>query len=335
MLNFLAPILIINFFSMLTLASINYSLVFNQILKLILALGIIYIISNTVSQFWDTTASAFYVLSLILLTVNLIQMHQINRWVSIAGIAVQFSEFAKISLILMLAKFLSIYEMTIMNFIKASLIILIPTFLIFKQPNLGTSLIFLATGFGMIWMRGINRKAIIGFFIALVAALPILWSKMLPYQKSRIIAFLNPTADPQGSSYQTIQSIIAIGSGGLFGSSGLHNKLGFVPENHTDFLFSYFCERFGFIFALILICVIFFSIINLLNYEYVKDKFTKFFVTGFAILWLVESIMNIGMNLGLLPVTGIALPCFSYGGSSLLSFCIMYGIVFNLLKNKC
>lgn len=332
--SFLLPLFVVTSFSLLTLISINYQLFQSQLIKLCFAFAILFLVSKIPNRLFEISAKFVYIGALGLLAINLLHFSQIKRWVNVFGFFVQFSEFAKIALILTLAKFLSANKMNIRTFCYASILVLIPTIMIFKQPNLGTAIIFASIGFGMIWFKGINTKAIVAFAVSIFSCLPFIWMRMLPYQKSRILAFINPTADPRGSSYQTIQSMIAIGAGGILGSDALQNKLGFVPENHTDFLFSCFCEQYGFIMAAILLSSIFFGMHKLLSYTQYKDEFTNFFIVGFVLMWFVEVTMNVGMNIGILPVTGIALPGFSFGGSSLVAFFIGYGIILNLIKNR-
>jgi rod shape determining protein RodA len=313
----------------------NFKLFITQFYKVFLALLLIYFISKTSDNTWFTMAKPLYFFSLILLMINLLGTNNINRWSNIGGVFIQFSEFAKVSMLLMLSKFLANNEMKPINLIKAICIILTPSILIFKQPNLGTALIFLTTGFSLIWVKGVNKKILYAGNIGACFFIIFLWSKLLPYQKARITAFINPQADPKGLSYQTLQSIIAIGSGGWFGSAALHNKLGFVPENHTDFLFSCFGEHYGFLGTLGLIILIALSLFKLFDIIHViTNKEKRFFCIGFLILWLMQIIMNIGMNIGLTPIAGVTLPFFSYGGSSLLAFSIALGIILNFIKYK-
>lgn len=329
----LRKVLAINACSLIVLFSINPELFFSQAIKVIAGIVIVVFVSKVFSETWFALAETGYICSLVMLVINLLGMGTIKRWASIGGFFIQFSEFAKIAMILMLAKTLATNRLNWLNLIKASLIVLLPALLIFKQPNLGTTLIFLTTGFSMIWMKGINKRVIVGAIILGCIAAPIVWSKMLPYQQARITAFLHKDADPKGSSYQTIQSIIAIGAGGLFGSNALHNKLGFVPENHTDFLFSCFAEHFGFIATLGLVVLIFITIFNLFDAaNMIMDLRKRFFCLGFMMLLFMQTFMNIGMNIGILPVTGVVLPFFSYGGSSLLALFCALAIALTFIK---
>lgn len=329
------PALLLSFISLVLLFSISKTLFYSQIMKFIFLFLFFIFINFTSSVFWYEFASFFYIAILMVLGVNLAFSSGIKRWVSFAGFAMQFSEFAKLSLLLFLSKFLSKNKLNIMNFFKACFLIIIPFVFVFKQPDFGTSIIILFSGLAMIWLKGLNRVFLIFSSITSLGIIPYIWSKLLPYQKDRIFAFLNPELDKQGKSYQTIQSIIAVGSGGLLGSNALQNRLGFVPENHTDFIFSYCCEYGGFFLSSLVIFLIFYANYNLfLIFLDEKNLFKRFFIFGFMFIWSFESIMNIGMNLGLMPVTGVPLPFFSYGGSSLLTFCFMLGIFMNFMKEK-
>lgn len=330
----LYTISLINFASLCALFAINPKLCYLHFAKIAFSSIFILLIKNMMPTIWMQLTELSYVGIVMLLLINLLtQTTGIKRWTNLFGVFVQFSEFSKIILVLMLAKFLSDNKLNLKNIIISSLIILIPALLIIKQPNLGTGIVCLAVGAGMIFIKGIDRKFVLIAMFIIGTTSPVLWKKMLPYQKARIVSFLNPTSDPKGQSYQTIQSIIAIGSGGLIGSNATQNKLGFVPENHTDFLFSNFAEHFGFIASFILIFLMFYGIMQVIEISVMSTQpFKKMFCIGFALLWLVEVVMNIGMNIGLLPVTGIALPFFSYGGSSMLSFFIGIGIIINITK---
>lgn len=325
---------IISICSLVTLFSISPDLFFNQTIKYLIALILLFLIYKVSPKFIIYFTEIFYFVCIFLLISNLFQVASIKRWMSFGSIYFQSSEFMKIALILMLSKFLRKRKMSTLNIFIASFLVFLPFLLILKQPNFGTSLIIFFVGFGMIWLAGLKKWILTFAFFVLLIGIPVTWNKLLPYQKTRIVAFLNPGSDPKGSSYQTIQSVIAIGSGGIFGSSATQNKLGFVPENHTDFLFSYFAEKNGLIFTLPFVFLVFSILLLCLQIAYQEySNIRQFFACGMTLLIGCESVMNIGMNLGILPVTGVPLPFFSYGGSSLISFFICLGILMNFSKN--
>lgn len=325
----------ITFLGMCCLKAISHTLFISQGVKFIVSLALIYFTKKLPLNFWQEFAGMLYILGIALLSINLFQSYGVKRWISIFGFFIQFSEFVKIIFSIALANFLTTHELNKISIAQYSLLVLVPVLLIFKQPNLGNALICSLVAIGMILFKGLNKKFILSCVLFGMIISPFIWQKLLPYQKSRIVAFLHPNADPRGLSYQTMQSIIAIGAGGILGSEGLQNKLGFVPENYTDFLFSYFAETNGFILTLLLLLLLLSGMMQLIYIiETTHKEFNKFFCLGFLLFWFIECFFNIGMNIGILPVAGIAFPCFSYGGSALISFFLGIGIILNITKQE-
>ena len=256
-----------------------------------------------------------------------------QSWLGLGGIRFQPSEFAKISIILVLSKFLSRYPPTdLKTFFAALGIIALPVFLVLIQPDAGSALVYLVISFIMLLAAGTPLKYL-GTIVGLgVAAIPFLIIFVLKeYQRNRILVFIDPMRDPLGAGYNVIQSRIAVGSGGLTGKGfmlGTQSKLKFLPEPHTDFIFSVFSEEFGFIGNLILIflfTVLLFRIIFIGIKS--KDRNCKILVSGVAGWLWFQMFESMGMSIGIVPVTGLPLPFLSYGGSSLLSIFITLGIV--------
>jgi len=256
-----------------------------------------------------------------------------QSWLGFGGIRFQPSEFAKISIILVLSKFLSRYPPTdLKTFFAALGVIALPVLLVLLQPDAGSALVYLVISFVMLLAAGTPLKYL-GTIVGLcLAAIPFLIIFVLKeYQKNRILVFIDPMRDPLGAGYNVIQSRIAVGSGGLTGKGfmmGTQSKLKFLPEPHTDFIFSVFSEEFGFIgnliliflFTVLLFRIIFIGIIS-------KDRRCKILVSGVAAWLWFQMFESIGMSIGLVPVTGLPLPFLSYGGSSLLATFITLGIV--------
>ena len=256
-----------------------------------------------------------------------------QSWLGFGGIRFQPSEFAKISIILVLSKFLSRYPPTnLKTFFAALGVIGLPVILVLLQPDAGSALVFLVISFVMLLAAGTPLKYL-GTIIGLgLSAIPFLIMFVLKeYQKNRILVFIDPMRDPLGAGYNVIQSRIAVGSGGLTGKGfmmGTQSKLKFLPEPHTDFIFSVFSEEFGFIGNLVLIflfTVLLFRIIFIGLRS--KDRRCKILVSGVAAWLWFQMFESIGMSIGLVPVTGLPLPFLSYGGSSLLATFITLGIV--------
>ena len=256
-----------------------------------------------------------------------------QSWLGFGGIRFQPSEFAKIAIILTLSKFLSRYPPLDFKTFTAGLgIIALPVILVLLQPDAGSALVYLVISFFMLLAAGTPLKYLLGIVGIAASAIPFLIFFVLKeYQKMRILVFIDPMRDPLGAGYNVIQSRIAVGSGGVIGKGfmmGTQSKLKFLPEPHTDFIFSVFSEEFGFMGNIILI--ILFSILLyriIFSGIYSKDKRCKILISGVASWIWFQMFESIGMSIGITPVTGLPLPFLSYGGSSLLSIFMALGLV--------
>lgn len=257
-----------------------------------------------------------------------------NRWFNLGAFYIGPSEPMKVVLILILAKFFSkrhIFIANLKNVLISLIYLIIPVVLIIMQPDLSTALVLCLIWFGMLLVSGLSKKYILWFSIVALTLALLLWNfYLLPYQKNRIINFINPTHDLQGTGWNAYQSIIAVGSGGLLGKGvgyGTQSRLGFLPEHETDFIFASFTEEWGFVGA-ILIFILFLIIIFSLIKKAVRgnSNFETLFIVGVAIWFVVQTSFNIGMNIGILPVTGIPLPLMSHGGSHLLAESVALGM---------
>ena len=289
-------------------------------------------------QFWYKSAYIFYFIILILLVgVDLfgITASGSKRWISLFFINLQPSELMKITLIVFLARFY--YKIPAENITNIKYIfvpifaIFIPVLLVASQPDLGTAILILIGGLAVIWLTGFRIKFFLYSFFVLTCLIPVGIAFLKPYQKSRILTFFNPERDPLGAGYQIIQSKIAVGSGGIFGKGylqGSQSYLDYLPEKHTDFIFTLFSEEFGFIgslFLLIIYVVIIYRITAIGNQS--RNNFARLYCFGFATAFFVYVAVNMSMVLGLLPIVGAPLPIMSYGGSSMLSVMIGLGMV--------
>ena len=263
-----------------------------------------------------------------------------KRWIRIGGFNLQISEFAKIALVLFMAKYFHKLnaEKTIGLF--RSIVPLIISLLLFLlvaiQPDLGTAIIILTLGLIAIFYAGINLIYPLLSLIVLGLASPFLWTLLKPYQQNRVMIFLNPDLDPLGKGYHIIQSKIAIGSGGMRGNGflgGSQSSLDFLPEKETDFVFAIFSEQFGFTGSMIILGLfLLFFLVPILKSFSLTQVFNKLilFVLSFKIFF--EFLINISMTIGLVPVVGVALPFMSYGGSSLLSNMIICALLMNFMS---
>lgn len=265
-----------------------------------------------------------------------------QRWIQLGPFTLQPSEFAKLFMIICLARLLSKHEggyHTWKSLLPVIGLMALPFVLVMIQPDLGTSLVFAAICFGMLYVSDFDMKLVKQVLGVLILSLPAIWFFVLhDYQKMRIMVLFNPNVDPYGSGYHVIQSKIAIGSGGFFGKGlfeGTQSQLNFLPENHTDFIFSVVGEELGFVGAVFLLFLFF-----LLLYRAVvisrtaEDRFGSLIAVGIFSMWLFQVFINVGMTLGIMPVTGIPLPFMSYGGSALVMNMFCAGLLMNIFMRR-
>ena len=295
-------------------------------------------------RFWHYFAYFFYVIVLFFLiwaSMYGIKASGSQRWVDLYFINLQPSELMKIAIIACLAKYYHRTQMdkvnSFQNLLVALVILILPIMLVISQPDLGTSILIALSGLIVIWFAGLNIKFFLYSFLSLLISLPFVISFLKPYQKLRILTFINPDKDPLGAGYQIIQSKIAVGSGGLTGKGflkGTQSYLEFLPEKHTDFIFTLFAEEFGFLGSvglLIIYSIIIYRIIRIGILS--RSYFAKLFCFGYASSIFVYISVNMSMVLGLLPIVGSPLPIMSYGGSSMLATMIGFSIVMSAKIN--
>ena len=289
-------------------------------------------------QFWYNSAYLFYFAILVLLfAVDFfgVTSSGSKRWINLFFINLQPSELMKIALIIFLARYyykIPSEHTTHMKHILIPLVALvIPVSLVMSQPDLGTAILIALGGITVIWLTGFKIKYFLYTFLVSIFLIPAGVSFLQPYQKSRILSFFNPEKDPLGAGYQIIQSKIAVGSGGIFGKGflqGSQSYLDYLPQKHTDFIFTLFSEEFGFIGSIILLLIymmIIYRIIIIGNQS--RNNFARLYCFGFATAFFAYVAVNMLMVLGLLPIVGAPLPIMSYGGSSMLSIMIGLAIV--------
>ncbi len=281
------------------------------------------------------------ILVLILVTPLGVTVRGTAGWLNLGFTLIQPVEFVKIVVIIFLAHFIEdkrIFLGELTTIIASFIIVSIVTFLILQQPDFGSALVVYGIWFGMIFVSGISKKYLITFLIFGVLASVSIWPLLDTFQQNRIKTFLNSELDPQGSGYNVQQSIVAIGNGGLSGQGigyGSQSQLNFLPEKHTDFIFATIVEATGFIgavFVLGLFGMIFFRFRCIARCS--RDSFGYFVISGVMIMFFIHILVNIGMNMGVMPVTGIPLPFVSFGGSSLISVLIVAGIVMNIYVKR-
>lgn len=337
-----------------------YHYVKTQAMWIVIGLGVVIFLAVIDYEKWRVYRWWIYGFNIVLLFAVLLWGENINgatRWIQTPfGFNIQPSEFAKVFIIIILADFLAERKgrlNTIKDFIPPFLLILPPVLLVFKQPDLGTSLVFVAIFLGMMFVAGANAKKLGGLLLgaALIVG-AVLWLHLSPnvpgwlqwaqsipmplegYQLKRLTIFMNPEADMSGDGYHVIQSIWAIGSGGLWGKGyreGTQGQLDFLPEHHTDFIFSVVGEEFGFIGTITILFLYFIFLLRCLSIAMkARDTFGLLLVTGVVAMFIFHILVNIGMTSGIMPVVGIPLPLISAGGSAMLTNMAAVGLVLSV-----
>jgi len=289
-------------------------------------------------RFWHFFSYIFYAIVLLFLiwaSFYGVKASGSQRWIDLYFVNVQPSELMKIAIIACLAKYYHRIQLDKVNsfqgIIITIVILVLPVMLVLSQPDLGTSILIALSGLVVVWLAGLNMKYFAYSFLALLISLPFAIALLKPYQKLRVLTFLDPDKDPLGAGYQIIQSKIAVGSGGLTGKGflkGTQSYLEFLPEKHTDFIFTLFAEEHGFIGSLMLLLIYIVIIYRVLRIGAIsKSYFAKLYCYGYgsAIFFYVS--VNMSMVLGLVPIVGSPLPIMSYGGSSMLATMIGFAIV--------
>ena len=338
----LVCILLLGFISLVTMYSTEGGKVLfhtkSHFIKLIVFTVMMLIFSFINIKFWFSIGyfSYFVVIGLLFWTYLFgITSSGSKRWIDLYFINLQPSELMKIFIILCLAKYFHRMKLenvnSIYTILTSLIIIILPMGLVIVQPDLGTSVLIAISGIAVLWFAGINYKYFIYTILGFLILLPFIIAFLKPYQKLRVLTFLNPDRDPLGAGYQIIQSKIAVGSGGIFGKGflkGTQSYLEFLPEKHTDFIFTLFSEEFGFVgsaLLLIIYAIIIYRIVAIGASS--RSYFAKIFCYSFGAAIFVYITINMSMVLGLLPIVGSPLPIMSYGGSSMLATMMGFGVV--------
>ncbi|MBP9854992.1 MAG: rod shape-determining protein RodA [Candidatus Omnitrophica bacterium] len=332
---------------------VTQKIFYDQVYCALLGIILMYIFGKVdYRRFYDVAYVIYFLNVLLLLWVMFSGRHALGarRWLQVGGISFQPSEVAKLALILVLGRYFSNLKpmLSFGLFSKLSAVIrqlVIPLCItgvlmmfILKQPDLGTALMFLGIFTAMVFVSGLDYKVFFSFIVLCIIFAPFGWHFIKQYQKDRILVFLNPNIDPLGAGYTIIQSKIAIGSGQIFGKgwlAGTQNQLNFLPERHTDFIFSVVGEEWGLLGTLSILCLYFILIMVSLQIAcQVKDRFGTLVSVGIVSILTLQVVINMGMVMGLFPIVGIPLPFLSYGRTSFLNFAIMMGFLLNLSKKR-
>lgn len=329
------PTIFLIVISLTILYSIDPSFFRAQLISLIISVPIFFIISQVYYRDFNKLELPLYFIFLILLIFVLIlgiESRGAVRWVEIFGKSLQVSELGKPFISLSFAGFLANRNIQKKRTFLLALLFLAPiAVLIYLQPDLGNALLYVSVMLFALVIYGLPALWIGLSSILFISGIPFFWQTLHDYQRQRVLTFLNPLRDPEGSSYNLIQSIIAIGSGGFIGkgiSEGTQSLLKFLPENHTDFIFASLAEKLGFVGSLLILVIYVFLLRRIyILYLNCEDNFGKIFTMCSFLFILLQFFVNIGMNLGIVPIVGITLPFISYGGSSILGNFITLGIL--------
>ena len=321
----------------------NLTRVSTQMVSMLVALCVMYAFANIPPHYLTRIALPLYVLGVLLLVCVALFGDIVNgarRWLHVGVTRIQPSEIMKIAVPLMLAWYFDRYEATLKlkNYIIAAALLVIPVALIVRQPDLGTAMLIMAAGSYVLFLAGLSWRIIIGLGVAGAACLPFVWSMMHDYQRQRILTLIDPSQDPLGAGYHTIQSTIAVGSGGIVGKGwlqGTQTHLDFIPERTTDFIFAVYSEEFGLagnmLLLLLFLLVIARGIVITAN---APTLFTRLFGGAITLTFFTYAFVNMGMVSGILPVVGVPLPLISYGGTSLVTICLGLGILMSIQTHK-
>lgn len=293
----------------------------------------------------DRWANAIYAICILLLICVLLFGKYVGgarRWLILGPLSIQPSEFVKIAVIICLARYYSkianIRGLTLRELLTPLILAAIPIFLIVRQPDLGTAMLVVLIAGSMTVFVKIERRSFLYIIASCTITIPMVWFFLKGYQKKRILTFLNPELDPLGAGYHIIQSKIAIGSGMISGKGflkGTQNALSFLPEQHTDFIFSVLAEEMGFVGSVIPLLIFMMLIIWGLNVAYrCRDPFGTILAVGISSMIFWQVFINVGMAMGLMPIVGVPLPFISYGGSSIVAMMICIGLLMNVSMRR-
>ena len=321
----------------------SMELVQRQLIRLAIAFAVMFFVAQIPQHQLYVWAPWFFALGIILLVLVLIAGDVgkgAQRWLNLYVIRFQPSEMMKLVTPMMIAWYLSekpIPPRTSSLFVSL-LLVIVPTLLIARQPDLGTSVLVAAAGFFVIFFAGIRWRIILGAIFTMVALVPVLWQFMHDYQKQRVLTLFDPESDPLGAGYHIIQSTIAIGSGGIYGKgwlNGTQSQLDFIPERTTDFIYAVFAEEFGIMGAIVLLSLYAFIIFRGLYIAvYAQDSFGRLLAGSLSMTFFVYLFVNVGMVSGILPVVGVPLPLVSYGGTSMVTLMAGFGMLMSINSNR-
>ena len=317
--------------------------VVNQGIKILISISAMVVVAQFSPLSYARVGPWLYFLCLVLLILVLVIGETRNgatRWLNIGITSFQPSELMKIAMPLMIARYISRGALPpdVSSVALSIIIVLIPSYLIMEEPDLGTSILIAFSGLVVIFLSGLKKRYLAIAFALFLAYLPFMWSSIHPFQKKRVLSFLNPESDPLGSGYHLIQSKIAIGSGGVFGKGWLNStqgQLDFLPERTTDFIFAILAEEFGFLGVSLLIGIYLFIIWRgIMIAVNAQNLFSRLLASSISLTFFVYVFVNIAMTTGLLPVVGVPLPLISSGGTSMVTIMVGLGMLMSVQTHR-
>lgn len=340
----LLVLMVVGLFTIYSAGGQDWGLIQRQTVRLGVAMFVMLAFAQISPNMFRRLSVAAYLVGILLLVAVLVvgvTGKGAQRWLDLGFFRFQPSELLKLAVPMMIAWFISRKNLPprTITVLLALLLVVTPTLLIARQPDLGTSLLIASSGIFAIFLAGLRWKLMTFFVLALSAFMPILWFFLMKeYQKQRVLTFLNPESDPLGSGYHIIQSKIAIGSGGVDGKGWLHgtqSQLEFLPERHTDFIFSVFSEEFGFVGVFLLILLYLFIVFRgILIAIRAQEAYSKLLAGSITLTFFVYVFVNMGMVSGILPVVGVPLPLVSYGGTSMVTLMAGFGILMSIATRR-
>jgi rod shape determining protein RodA len=336
-------LMVVGLLTLVSASNLSSARLTAQLVNMLIAVGLLWLFANIPPHYLLRLAFPLYVLGvLLLLAVALFgdKVHGATRWLDLGVTRIQPSEFMKIAVPLAMAWYFDRHEATLRlrNYAIAAVMLIVPVALIARQPDLGTAVLITAAGFFALFLAGLSWRIIAGLSAGAIAALPFVWSALHDYQRQRILTLIDPAQDPLGAGYHTIQSTIAVGSGGWFGKgwlSGTQTHLDFIPERTTDFVFAVYAEEFG-LFGCVALLALFLFVISrgMLITAGAPTMFTRLLAGAITLTFFTYAFVNMGMVSGILPIVGVPLPLISYGGTALVSICIGFGILMSIQSHK-
>ena len=338
----LIPVTLLVSISLFTLLSLSFDFFKSQLISLIISLFAFFACSQLNIESLKDYKMQIYGVSLVLLLITLgigIESHGAVRWINILGIQFQFSEILKPFLAVAFAALLAERQNANLKSFFTAILFVVPIFLLlYFQPDLGSAMLYLIVAMFALVLVGFPYRWFLMLILPILLLLPVVWTKLHSYQRERILTFLNPQSDPLGISYNSIQALIAVGSGQFLGkgmSEGTQSALRFLPERQTDFIFATIAEGLGFIGAILIVAALIFLCYRVFRiFTGTNDTFIKIFVACAFGFFLLPAFVNIGMNIGIVPIVGVTLPFVSFGGSSLLSNFIFLGLLSSISSSE-